>query len=235
MSPRTDVPAEAGELARDLGVEFRDPSLLERALTHRSYAFENGGLATNERLEFLGDAVLSLVITDEIFRAHPDSPEGKLAKVRAAAVKTGSLARMGREIGLGRFIRLGKGEANSGGADKDSILADTFEAVLGAYYLDQGFAAAYDLVTGLFGDRLVDLAGRGASLDYKTALQELVAAEYETMPHYHVSDVGPDHEKVFSADVTVDGRAVGEGTGRSKKEAEQEAAREAYLRLTTDG
>ena len=232
-SSATEASLDPDELATELGVRFADPGLLERALTHRSYAFEHGGIATNERLEFLGDAVLSLVVTDEIFHAHPDSPEGKLAKVRAAAVKTGSLAKVARELGLGRFIRLGKGEANSGGADKDSILADTLEAILGAYYLDQGFAAATDLVKQLFGARLVDLAGRGAALDYKTSLQELVAAEYESMPRYAVSDEGPDHEKVFTADVTVDGHVVGHGTGRSKKEAEQEAAREAYLRLTT--
>jgi ribonuclease-3 len=228
----TDAPLDADALLRHLQVRFSDPSLLEQALIHRSYAFEHGGIATNERLEFLGDSVLALVVTDEIYHAHPDSPEGKLAKVRAAAVKTGSLAAMAREIGLGRYVRLGRGEANSGGADKDSILADTFEAVLGAYYLDQGFAAAYDLVRDLFGHRLVDLAGRGASLDYKTSLQELVAAEYETMPRYAVSDTGPDHEKVFTADVTVDGRRVGQGSGRNKKEAEQAAARQAYLALT---
>jgi ribonuclease-3 len=220
------------ELARELGIHFDDPSLLELALTHRSFAFEHGGIATNERLEFLGDAVLALVVTDEIYHAHPEAAEGRLAKLRAAAVKTGSLARMGRQIGLGRYVRLGKGETNSGGADKDSILADTFEAVLGAYYLDKGFAAASDLVRGLFHNRLEELAGRGAALDYKTSLQEHVAASYDSMPQYAVTDEGPDHEKVFTAEVSVESRVVGRGTGRSKKEAEQEAAREAYLALT---
>jgi ribonuclease-3 len=176
--------------------------------------------------------VLALVVTDEIFHAHPDAAEGQLAKLRAAAVKTGSLALMARDIGLGRFVRLGRGEANSGGADKDSILADTFEAVLGAYYLDRGFAAVSQLVRDLFGARLADLAGRGAALDYKTSLQELVAARFESMPRYAVSDEGPDHQKTFTAAVTVEGRIVGDGVGRSKKEAEQAAAREAYLQLT---
>ncbi|MBW3659637.1 MAG: ribonuclease III [Actinobacteria bacterium] len=223
------------ELARELGISFEDPRLLELALTHRSFAFEQGGIATNERLEFLGDAVLALVVTDEIFHAHPDAAEGRLAKVRAAAVKTGSLARMARRIGLGRYVRLGKGETNSGGADKDSILADTFEALLGAYYLDQGWEAVDAFVRGLFRERLEELAGRGAALDYKTSLQEYTAATFESMPHYAVTDEGPDHEKTFTAEVTVDGRAVGHGTGRSKKEAEQEAAREAYLLLTSEG
>lgn len=233
MSAGVDAPLEAGLLMRELGMRFEDPSLLERALTHRSYAFEHGGIATNERLEFLGDAVLSLVVTDELYHAHPDAPEGELAKLRAAAVKTASLASMARQIGLGRFVRLGKGEAASGGADKSSILADTFEAVLGAYYLDRGYPEVYDLVRDLFGARLADLAGRGASLDYKTSLQELVAARFESMPRYQVSDRGPDHEKEFTAEVTVDGDVVGRGVGRSKKAAEQRAAREAYLALTS--
>ncbi|MBW3619638.1 MAG: ribonuclease III [Actinobacteria bacterium] len=234
MSASPEAPLGA-DLARELGIRFEDPALLELALTHRSFAFEQGGIATNERLEFLGDAVLALVVTDEIFHAHPDAAEGRLAKLRSAAVKTGSLARMARRIGLGRYVRLGRGETNSGGADKDSILADTFEALLGAYYLDQGYAAVDDLVRGLFRERLAELAGRGAALDYKTSLQEYVAATFESMPHYAVTDEGPDHEKVFTAEVSVAGRVVGHGTGRSKKEAEQEAAREAYLLLTTEG
>ena len=141
-------------------------TLLLTALTHRSYLNEvpDSATADNERLEFLGDAVLALVVTDEIYHAHPDEQEGRLAKVRSAAVKTGSLADVARELGLGRFVKLGRGEAASGGADKDSILADTLEAVLGAVYLDRGFATAYELVERLFTDRLTELAGRGAAL-----------------------------------------------------------------------
>jgi ribonuclease-3 len=233
MSAPAD-PAPAAELAERLGLELGDQTLLERALIHRSYAFEQGGMPTNERLEFLGDAVLALVVTDEIFHSLEDAAEGRLAKIRAAAVKTGSLAEVARDVGLGGYVRLGKGEAASGGADKDSILADTLEAVIGAAYLELGFSAAYDLVVSLFSERLVDLSGRGAALDYKTSLQELTAAEYETVPHYEVEDEGPDHEKTFTAVVSVAGRVVGRGEGRSKKEAEQRAARVAYQTLDTE-
>ena len=212
-------------------MHFDDVGLLERALTHRSWAFEHGGVQPNERLEFLGDAVLGLVVTDEIFHAHPDEQEGRLAKVRSAAVKTGSLADVARDLGLGRFVKLGRGEAASGGADKDSILADTLEAVIGAVYLDQGFATSYDLVERLFGEVLADLAERGAALDYKTSLQELTAARYEVLPRYEVTDVGPDHAKTFTASVSVAGEVVGRGEGRNKKQAEQRAAREGYRAL----
>jgi ribonuclease III len=221
-------------LSAALDLEFTDPALLQRALVHRSYAFENGGLATNERLEFLGDAVLALVVTDEIFHALPDSAEGRLAKVRAAAVKTASLADIARGIDLGAHVLLGKGEAASGGADKDSILADTLEAVIGACYLDAGFRAAYDLVVRLTAEHLVVLSGRDAALDFKTSLQELVAARFESTPSYRLDDTGPDHAKTFTATVVVDGREVGTGTGPSKKHAEQAAAREAYALLEAE-
>jgi ribonuclease III len=221
------------KLARELRVALEDPTVLAPALVHRSWCAEHPGYDSNERLEFLGDAVLGLVVTDEIFHAHPDEQEGRLAKVRSAAVRTDSLAEVAREVGLGRYIRLGRGEAISGGADKDSILADALEAVIGAVYLDQGFATAYDLVERLFGLRLAELAGHGASLDYKTSLQELTAARFETLPRYEVEDSGPDHQKTFTATVTVQGRLVGRGEGRNKKEAEQRAAREAYLALAT--
>lgn len=229
-----DRAATLEALERRIGVRFEDRELLERALTHRSYAFENGGLRTNERLEFLGDAVLSLVVTDRIFHTHPESAEGRLAKIRAAAVKASSLATVAREIELGSCVRLGKGEAASGGADKDSILADTLEAVLGAIYLDQGPDVATTAVLGLFDERLDRLAGRGAALDYKTSLQELSASQFDALPTYEVSDVGPDHEKTFTATVAIAERTLGQGTGRNKKEAEQAAARVAYLRLTED-
>ncbi|MEX1164678.1 MAG: ribonuclease III [Nitriliruptor sp.] len=224
-------PSSAADLAALLDVHLDDLGLLEQALTHRSWAFENGNIDPNERLEFLGDAVLALVVTDEIFHAHPAEQEGRLAKVRSAAVKTGSLAGIARGLGLGAYVKLGRGEARSGGADKDSILADTLEAVLGAIYLDQGFATAYDLVQRLFAFRLDELAGRGAALDFKTALQELSAARFDTLPRYEITDTGPDHAKTFTAEVTVGGDVHGRGEGRSKKEAEQGAAREAYRAL----
>ena len=222
------------ELQRRLGVTFVDERFLVRALVHRSYAFENGGLIPNERLEFLGDAVLALVVTDEIFHLQDRAAEGRLAKIRAAAVKTGSLAQVGRELGLGEFVQLGKGEAASGGATKESILADTLEAVIGAYYLDRGFHAAYDLVQSLFAARLAHLVGSTAALDYKTSLQELSASRHGSLPVYEVTDVGPDHEKTFTAVVLVDGQAAGRGEGRSKKQAEQRAAREAYHHLADE-
>ncbi len=219
------------DLQGRLGVEFADRELLLRALTHRSYAFEHAPLVPNERLEFLGDAVLGLVVTDEIFHAHPDEQEGRLAKVRAAAVRTESLAEVARDMGLGTFLRLGRGESASGGGDKDSILADALEAVLGAVYLDRGFAAAYTVVTQLFGERLHRLGGIGAALDYKTSLQELAASEFDGLPQYRVSDSGPDHDKTFEAEVRVAGEVVGHGSGHSKKVAEQEAAQQAYKAL----
>jgi len=221
----------AAALAQFLEVHLDDLGLLERALTHRSWAFENGAVEPNERLEFLGDAVLGLVVADEIFHAHPEEQEGRLAKVRAAAVKADSLAMIARELDLGAYIKLGRGEISSGGHDKDSILADGLEAVIGAVYLDQGFATAYDLVQRLFGEMLGELAERGAALDYKTSLQELAAARFGGLPRYEVSERGPDHRKTFTASALVDARPLGTGEGRSKKQAEQRAARQAYLAL----
>lgn len=175
--------------------------------------------------------MLALIVTDVIYAALPDAAEGVLAKLRAAAVKTDELADAAREIGLGDFVRLGKGEMATGGADKDSILADTFEAVLGAVYLDRGYEIASQVVRRIFQDRLAELATRGASLDYKTSLQELTAARFDELPVYELHDEGPDHEKEFTATVEVNGEILGRGTGASKKKAEQAAAREAYRRL----
>jgi ribonuclease III len=224
-------PVDGAALAQRLGVRFADPALLELALTHRSHAFEAGGLPTNERLEFLGDAVLGLVVTDRIYHRFPDAPEGRLAKIRAAAVNTRSLAAVARALGVGAQVRLGRGEEQSGGRDKDSILADTMEALIGAVYLDQGMDAAAGAVTRLFDVLLDDIAHRRESLDYKTSLQELTAAARGTLPVYELEEEGPDHRKRFSATAVVDGEALGSGYGRSKKEAEQEAAREAYRHL----
>lgn len=170
-----------------------------------------------------------------IFAALPDAAEGVLAKLRAAAVKTDELADVARELDLGRFIRLGKGETATGGADKDSILADGLEAVLGAVYVDRGYDVASQVVRTLFQDRLAHLATRGASLDYKTSLQELAAARFDELPVYTLDEEGPDHEKRFTATVEVAGKIRGGGTGASKKKAEQAAAREAYRRLVGDG
>jgi len=211
-----------------------DPALLERALTHRSYAYEHGGLPTNERLEFLGDAVLGLVVTDVLFRDHPDLAEGDLAKLRASVVSTRALAGVARELGLGRWLRLGKGEEVTGGRDKPSILADTMEAVIGAVYLERGIAAAAGVVTRLFGALMEAAATSGAASDWKTALQELTAAHGLGVPDYVIADSGPDHAKSFTAQAMVAGVARGAGAGTSKKEAEQQAAEEAWRSLTAE-
>ncbi|KRV50985.1 ribonuclease III [Wenjunlia vitaminophila] len=199
-----------------------------RALTHRSYAYENGGLPTNERLEFLGDAVLSLVVTDTLYRVHPDLAEGQLAKLRAAVVNARALAGVARGLDLGRFVRLGRGEEGTGGRDKNSILADTLEAVLGAVYIDRGLDAASELIHRLFDPLIEASSNLGAGLDWKTSLQELTATAGIGVPEYGVTEEGPDHEKTFTATARVGGEAYGTGTGRSKKEAEQKAAETAW-------
>nr|WP_205632071.1 ribonuclease III [Streptomyces ossamyceticus] len=205
-----------------------ESALLVRALTHRSYAYENGGLPTNERLEFLGDSVLGLVVTDTLYRTHPDLPEGQLAKLRAAVVNSRALAEVGRGLDLGSFIRLGRGEEGTGGRDKASILADTLEAVIGAVYLDQGLDSAAELVHRLFDPLIEKSSNLGAGLDWKTSLQELTATEGLGVPEYLVTETGPDHEKTFTAAARVGGVSYGTGTGRSKKEAEQQAAESAW-------
>ena len=202
--------------------------LLERALMHRSYAYENGGLPTNERLEFLGDSVLGLIVTDTLFCSYPDLPEGQLAKLRAAVVNMRALAGVARGLDLGSYVRLGKGEEGTGGRDKSSILADTLEAVIGAVYLDQGLPAADALVHRLFDPVIARSARLGAGLDWKTSLQELTASEILGVPEYHVEESGPDHQKSFRAFVRIGAQTYGEGEGRSKKEAEQQAAEAAW-------
>ncbi|GAA1115515.1 ribonuclease III [Kitasatospora arboriphila] len=210
-----------------LGYEL-ERALLVRALTHRSYAYENGGLPTNERLEFLGDSVLGLVVTDTLYRLHPEVAEGTLAKLRAAVVNSRALAEVGRGLELGTFIRLGKGEEGTGGRDKSSILADTVEAVIGAVYLDRGLDAATEFVHRLFDPLIEESSQLGAGLDWKTSLQELTAAVGIGVPEYVVSESGPDHEKTFDAAARVAGQDFGHGSGRSKKEAEQKAAESAW-------
>lgn len=216
-----------------LGVELPE-DLLTLALTHRSYAYEHGGLPTNERLEFLGDAVLGLTITDELFHRHPDRSEGDLAKLRASVVNTQALADVGRELtehGLGAYLLLGRGEMNTGGADKASILADGMESLLGAVYLHHGIEVAREVILRLFGALMDTAPTLGAGLDWKTSLQELSAARGYGVPEYVVEESGPDHAKAFRARVRVAGELYGDGHGRSKKEAEQEAASSAYTEL----
>jgi ribonuclease-3 len=218
---------DPAELLRVLDAGLR-PDLLERALTHRSYAYENGGLPTNERLEFLGDSVLGLVVTDALFRGFPNLAEGQLAKLRAAVVNMRALAGVARGLRLGDYVRLGRGEDGTGGRDKSSILADTLEAVIGAVYFDRGLDEASALVHRLFDPVIARSARLGAGLDWKTSLQELTATGVLGVPEYHVEESGPDHQKSFRALVRVGGHVYGTGTGRSKKEAEQQAAEAAW-------
>jgi ribonuclease III len=225
-----EVPREA--LDRALGVAFDDPSLREAALTHRSYAFEQGLRVTNERLEFLGDSVLGLVVTDLAYRTYPDLPEGSLAKLRAAIVNMTALAEVARSVGLGEMVFLGKGEEQSGGRDKSSILADALEAVFGAVYLDRGLAVATDLIERLFRSRMEAYVRGEGDRDYKTILQELASQALRSMPDYRIEERGPDHQKEFTATVFLGGESMGSGTGRSKKEAEQQAAQEAHRRIS---
>jgi ribonuclease-3 len=229
IEPGSDEP---GDLERALGVRFRDQDLRETALTHRSYAFEEGLGVNNERLEFLGDAVLGLVVTDLAYREFPGLAEGELAKLRAAIVNMSALADVARDLDLGGAVKLGKGEEMSGGRDKSSILADAMEAVLGAVYLDLGLGAARDLIERLFRPRMVAYVRGEGERDFKTILQELASQDLRLLPEYRIEDRGPDHQKEFTATVYLGGDAWGTGVGRSKKEAEQQAAHEAYVRLS---
>ena len=212
--------------------ETIDESLLLRALTHRSYAYENGGLPNNERLAFLGDSVLGLVVTDSLYAAHPDLAEGQLAKLRAAVVNMRALAEVARTMSLGEYIFLGRGEEATGGRDKASILADTMEAVIAAVFLSRGMPAATTFVHQVLDPLMKSSASLGAGLDWKTSLQELTASGSLGVPEYHVTEQGPDHRKSFNAEVSVGSELMGTGSGSSKKEAEQMAAEVAWTELT---
>ncbi|MCX2714810.1 ribonuclease III [Mycolicibacterium sp. J2] len=224
---------DRGPLLAALGVPLSD-DLLTVALTHRSYSYENGGLPTNERLEFLGDAVLGLTITEELYHRHPDRAEGDLAKLRASIVNTQALADVGRGLGdrgLGAYLLLGKGEESSGGADKSSILADGVESLLGAIYIEHGNVVAREVILRLFGELLDTAPTLGAGLDWKSSLQELTVARGLGAPSYAVTSEGPDHDKEFTAVVMVSGTEYGRGVGRTKKEAELKAAAAAWNAL----
>ncbi|MET0235774.1 MAG: ribonuclease III [Kibdelosporangium sp.] len=225
---------DPNSLTAALGVQL-EPELLQLALTHRSYAYENGGLPPNERLEFLGDSVLGMVITDHLYRTHSELPEGQLARLRASVVNMHALARVARALGpggLGTHLLLGRGEELTGGRDKASILADTLEAVIGAVYLQEGIDVARTVVHKLFDQLLDEAPRRGAGLDWKTSLQELCASAGLGVPEYRVEEEGPDHRKEFRATVVVAAQSYGSGDGRTKKEAEQKAAEAAYRELS---
>ncbi|MET1005127.1 MAG: ribonuclease III [Propionibacteriaceae bacterium] len=220
----------AGELLGKLGVVV-DAELLERALTHRSYAYEQGGLPTNERLEFLGDSVLGLVVTESLYTSYPDLSEGQLAKLRAAVVNSRALADVARGLELGAVIHLGRGEESTGGRNKSSILADTMEAVIGAVFIEHGIDVARTFVHRLFDELMADVVTRGAGLDWKTSLQELASLAGLGVPRYEIVESGPDHAKSFQAMVLIDSLRHGPGAGRNKKEAEQNAAAIAFAAL----
>ncbi len=229
-------------LRERLGVPV-DPDLLALALVHRSWSYENGTVPTNERLEFLGDSVLGLVVTDELYRRHPDVTEGRLAKLRSAVVNMRALAEVATTLGLGDCVRLGRGEEGTGGRTKASILADTTEAVIGAAYLSTDIETARELVLRLVAPLMERSVTLGAGLDWKTSLQELCAARGLGSPEYRVEATGPDHARIFTARAVMaddagspprpDAPARGTGTGGSKKEAEQAAAADAHHELSS--
>jgi ribonuclease-3 len=210
---------------------FARPALFRLALTHRSVTADDPARNDNERLEFLGDAVLQLVVTDLLYRSYPQLAEGQMAKVRAAVVSRGTLSEIARELGVGEFIELAPSEEATGGRHKDSILADAVEAIIGAVYLDGGMEPASTVVLRLWSSRVAERAKQPGVKDYKTRLQELTARDGHR-PEYSVEGSGPDHERRFAAVVSVDGKEWGTGEGRSKKQAEQAAARVALESLS---
>ena len=216
-----------------LGVEL-EPALLELAFTHRSFAYESATKETNERLEFLGDSVLGLIVTEELYKRYPDLDESRLSPLRSGVVNMRALADIARTLELGQYIRLGKGEEVTNGRDKNSLLADALEALIGAIYLQCGYEKCTEIVSRLIASTMDSAVARGAGLDGKTALQELAASLGKGAPEYVVTEQGPDHDKDFTATAMVAGNAMAVGTGKSKREAEQVAARIAYETLKTE-
>ena len=223
-----------GELQQQIAYAFRDHRLLERALTHRSYANENRSAEHNERMEFLGDSVLNLVVSEMLMNALPAASEGELSRIRAAVVSESPIAAVARDIRLGEFLLIGRGEELSGGRDKGSLLADSLEALVAALYLDGGIGPASAFITRFFSDTIGRVRTPGGAVDSKTELQELCQERQKTLPEYRVvSESGPDHRKEYTVELLIQGASYGRGTGRSKKEAEQQAAKEALEKLRT--
>ena len=228
---------EIGELEARLDYRFQDRSLLDQALTHRSRSAEDGtgGVLDNESLEFLGDAVLGLVVADALFHRYPHYDEGQKSKIKAALVSAQSLARFGEALGLGRYLILGRGEEKTGGRLKPALVADAYEAIIAAIYLDGGLPAASAFLARELTDAIEAGSAQSFTGDYKSALQERLQALGSTLPDYRVSgESGPDHRKTFTVDVVVGGRVLGTATGRAKKEAEQAAAQAALSRLESE-
>jgi len=226
--------ADLAQLQNKLGIKLNNPSLLEQALTHSSHINENPGAApeSNERLEFLGDAVLSMIIAEELFHKLPASTEGEMTTLRASLVKRDTLARLAREIGMGNFLYLGKGEETSGGRQKTANLAGAYEAIIAAVYIDQGWSVTQELTLRLFRKELAEASTKCMEIDYKTQLQEYIQARQQVTPSYQVIDAsGPNHDKTFTVEVMVGNRVLGKGTGKNKKSAETEAARAALQNI----
>lgn len=232
-----DNPLNLNLLQKTIQIKFKNQLILQQAMTHKSYANENRNKSArdNERLEFLGDAVLNLVISDTIFKMYRDYPEGELAKTRAVVVSAPTLARTAKKIDLGKYLYLGKGEAMTGGRNRDSILADALEALIGAIYLDCGLAAVTDFIKKYLFDE-IQLVESGEHIqDYKTILQEEIQKRSNTRPLYSVvNEEGPDHDKLFTVQVKYKSSVIGTGTGKNKKEAQQKAAANAIIKLTEE-
>lgn len=229
----TDIDA----LQKILGVTFNRPSMLEQALVHSSYINENPTYTSghNERLEFFGDVVLDFIVAEKLYQEFPDLSEGKMTKLRASLVRRDTLARVARNIKLGDYLYMGKGEESSGGRNKTPNLAGALEAIIAAVYLDQGMAAAGNMVMGLLVEEWKKISRQNIYVDYKSKLQELVQSRFQMTPAYRLmSEEGPDHDKSFVVEVMVNAKVLGSGTGKSKKLAETEAARLALERLGAD-
>jgi ribonuclease-3 len=207
--------------------------LLELALTHRSFSYEAGGIPTNERLEFLGDSVLGLIVTEELYKKFPDLDESRLSPLRSGVVNMKALAQIAREIKLGSYLRIGKGEESTNGRDKNSILADSLEALVGAIYLQHGYEKTAEIILNWMKPSLNSVLTLGAALDAKTALQELAASLNLPSPEYEISESGPDHDKSFIATALVGSERFETGQGKSKREAEQSAAKLAHEHLSS--
>lgn len=228
--------ANLAALQKTLGISFNEPSLLEQALIHSSYVNENPGTVTsNERLEFLGDAVLGFIIAEEIYQRLPQSSEGEMTELRSWLVRGDALSRMARAINLGNYLYLGKGEETSGGRRKPANLAGALEAVIAAIFLDQGYSVARAFILRLVDKELKKVLSQGIKTNYKSQLQELIQAKHQLTPTYQVIEaMGPDHDRKFTVEVKLGNTVLGRGSGKSKKSAEEEAARSALGQLPTD-
>lgn len=225
------------ELQQTLGLSFSNAALLEQALVHSSYINENPAntVGHNERLEFLGDAVLDFIIADRLFKDYPGISEGDMTRLRASLVRGETLARIAGNIGLGSYLLMGKGEESTGGRNKVPNLAGALEALIAAVYLEFGIAAAGDVIIKLYAEEWNNLTSHGATADHKSKLQEVAQSRFQEIPFYRlISETGPDHDKEFKVEVMVNARVMGSGTGKSKKAAETEAARQALQRLVVD-